>query len=160
MTFDDLIGGILHVLLVRYDDPLPFFVVGIEDEKRAIIRVDFLDEPTDEQLMHAQCALWTERAFMTLDIRISPPMSSAEQRAWMRERAAQLEDPDEVTERALRARIEDLDRRHMRATSPQARRRIEGMIADANKEIESLRSKSKVVDIAYGEWLRARKGKR
>jgi hypothetical protein len=61
-----------------------------------------------------------------------------------------IEDEDGFFELRLRS----LEDRHKRARSPTARRRIERAMRILQKEMQDIRDKAKVVDIAYARWCK------
>jgi hypothetical protein len=52
------------------------------------------------------------------------------------------------------AQLADLDRAHMRAQSPKVRMLLEKRMTKLKADLEDIRMKAKIVDLAYERWKR------
>jgi hypothetical protein len=62
---------------------------------------------------------------------------------------------DEDILRALQLKLRLLDDAFAWARSPKKRKKIERKMAEVEKEIENLKERAKVVDIAYARWKKS-----
>lgn len=63
-------------------------------------------------------------------------------------------DYDAMDERDFERRLQEFDEAHARARSPARRRKIEAQVKQMQAEMEDMRQKAKVVDIAYARWVK------